>query len=53
MIVLAKGSVTKPDALAPYIDDVESSRPRAFSKPSTGAPPGPGCTCSSKIQRRR
>jgi hypothetical protein len=34
MIVLAKGSVTKPDALAPYIDDemrvVESSRPRAF-----------------------
>jgi hypothetical protein len=52
MIVLAKGSITKPDALAPYVDDemrvVGELKGEGVIKLFIGAPPDLGCTSCSR-----
>jgi len=52
MIVLAKGSITKPDALAPHVDDemrvVEELKAEGIMKAVYRRAAGPGCTSSSR-----
>jgi hypothetical protein len=52
MIGIAKFSIVRPDALAPYLGDemrvLGSSRPRASSNLHTGARPGRGAISSSR-----
>jgi hypothetical protein len=52
MIVIAKGSITRPDALAAHLDDemsiMRELEAEAQSNPRTGAQPGPGSISSSR-----
>jgi hypothetical protein len=52
MIVLAKGSITKPDALAPYVDDemrvVGELKAEGVIKALYRRAAVPGCTSSSR-----